>query len=203
MKKVDAIILSGGVIGKNEFPKALIEASPHKTALEKQIEWLSPVVDRIIIACRDYEAEQIKKNLQLRGNFVFSTEHELLGTAGALKKALSYAKRKDVIVCNVDDITNIDIHTLLNFGTNTICVANPRLPFGVIEAEHHNIKSFREKPLLKEVWVSCGVYFINKKIARDLPNHGSLERDVFPFMKLKAYKHYGIWKTFSLQKIYE
>lgn len=201
-KKVDAVILAGGVLGKNNFPKALIEASPHKTVLERQIEWLSPVVDRIIIACRDYEAEQIKKYLQLRGNFVFSIEHELLGTAGALKKALKYAKRSDVIVCNVDDVTNIDIHTLLNFGKNSICVANPRLPFGVIEMENLNIISFREKPLLKEIWVSCGVYLINKKIQKELPEKGSLERDVFPFMKLKAYKHYGIWKTFSLQKLY-
>lgn len=203
MRKVDAIILAGGVIGKNKFPKALIEASPNQTVLEKQIEWLGPVVDRIIIACHEYETEQIKKYLQLKGNFVFSIEQEPLGTAGALKKALQYAKRSDVIVCNVDDITNIDVHTLLDFGSNTICITNPRLPFGVIEAENHDIISFREKPLLKEVWVSCGVYLINKKIGRQLPDKGSLERDFFPFFKLKAYKHYGIWKTFSLQKIYE
>jgi NDP-sugar pyrophosphorylase family protein len=203
MRKVDAIILAGGVIGKNNFPKALIAASPHQTVLEKQIEWLSPIVDRIIIACQEYESEQIKKYLQLGGNFVFSIEREPLGTAGALKKALQYAKRKDVIVCNVDDITNIDVYTLLDFGSNTICITNPRLPFGVIESENQDIVSFREKPLLKEIWVSCGVYLINKKIRKQLPDKGSLERDFFPFFKLKAYKHYGIWKTFSLQKIYE
>ena len=138
----------------------------------------------------------------MKGNFVFSIEYEPLGTAGALKKALKYAKRSDVIICNVDDITNIDLHALLNFGSNTLCVANPRLPFGVIEMENLNILSFREKPLLKNTWVSCGVYLLNKKVQKQLPEQGSLEKDVFPFFKLKAYKHYGIWKTFSLQKIY-
>lgn len=202
MKKVDAIILAGGTIGKNNFPKALIEASPNKTVLEKQIEWLAPVVDRIVIACSEYEVAQIKKYLQLRGNFVFSIEYEPLGTAGALKKALNYAKRSDVVVCNVDDITNIDLNTLIDFGSNALCIANPRLPYGMIEAENQTIVSFREKPLLKEIWVSCGVYFLNKKIQRQLPEKGSLERDVFPFLKLKAYKHYGVWKTFNLQKIY-
>ena len=203
MRKVDAVILAGGVIGKNKFPKALIAASSNQTVLEKQIEWLSPIVDRIIIACQEYESGQIKKYLQLGGNFVFSIEQEPLGTAGALKKALQYAKRKDVIVCNVDDITNIDVYTLLDFGSNTICITNPRLPFGVIESENQDVVSFREKPLLKEIWVSCGVYLINKKIRKQLPDKGSLERDFFPFFKLKAYKHYGIWKTFTLQKIHE
>jgi len=203
MAKVDAIILAGGVIGKNNFPKALIEASPNKTVLERQIEWLAPIVDRIIIACGEQEAEKIKRCLSLRGNFVFSIEFEHVGTAGALKRALKYAKRSDIIVCNVDDITDIDLFALLNFGSNTICVANPRLPFGHIEVENQNIISFREKPLLKDVWVSCGVYLLNKKIGRYLPDKGSLERDVFPFLKLRAYKHYGIWKTFSMQKISE
>jgi NDP-sugar pyrophosphorylase family protein len=202
-KKVDAVILAGGTIGKNNFPKALIEASPNKTVLERQIEWLAPVVDRIIIACREFEAERIKKYLQLRGNFVFSIEQEPLGTAGALKKALKHAKRREVLVCNVDDITNIDLNTLLNFGSNSICISNPRLPFGMIETENQNIISFREKPLLKDIWVSCGVYLLNKKVERELPERGSLERDFFPTYRLKAYKHYGIWKTFSLQKISE
>ncbi len=203
MAKVDAIILAGGCIGKNNFPKALIEASPNKTIIEKQIEWLAPFVDRIIIACREAEAEKIKRYLSFKGNIVFSIEFEPLGTAGALKKAMKYAKRGEVLVCNVDDITDIDLHSLINFGSNTVCIANPRLQFGLIETENHDIISFREKPLLKEMWASCGVYLLNKKIQRGLPERGSLERDIFPFTKLKAYKHYGVWRTFSLQKIYE
>ena len=87
---------------------------------------------------------------------------------------------------------------LINFGPNAVCVANPRLDFGVVkeDTKTHDILEFREKPMIKNIWVNCGIYFLNKEIIDKFPDVGSLERDVFPFTSIKAFKHFGIFKHF-------
>ena len=198
VRKVDAIILACGIIGReNKFPRALLEVNG-KSLLERQIEWLSPYAKNIIICCTAREAAPIRAYLSSRAigkKIIFSIEPEPLGTAGALKRALNAAKTDEVLVVNVDDLTDIDLRALINFGGDTICVANPRLPYGMIEMEGQIVINFREKPILSGVWVSCGVYLLSKLIANKLPERGSLEKDIFPYMKLRAYKHYGTWYT--------
>lgn len=192
--KVDAIILALGAVGKKKPFFNVLFGMNNKTAIERQVEWLEPYVDKIIIACGKKELKEIRKIIK-SDKVVFSVEPFPLGTAGAVKKAMSLLKNENFIVCNVDDITDIDLRALINFGANSICVTNPRLPYGMLEIENHVIKNFREKPLMKNIWVSCGVYFLNKSIEEKLPKRGSLEKDVFPFIHLKAYKHFGVWKT--------
>lgn len=198
VRKVDAIILAHGLIGRREkFPKAILEIEG-KSLIERQISWLEPYVKNVIVACSIDESNLIKNYLKAKGyqrKIIYSTSNEPLGTAGALKKAFDIAMTDDVIVINVDDLTDIDIRALISFGTNTLCVVNPRLQYGMIELEGQVIKNFREKPILSGVWVSCGVYFISKNIKEKLPTKGSLERDIFPYIKLRAYKHYGSWHT--------
>ena len=151
------------------------------------------------MACSDIEASFIKSYLRTAPkNVIFSIETQPLGTAGAVKKAAGLVATDDFLVVNVDDMTDVDLRSLINFGTNTVCVSNPRLRYGMIEIEQGEVRSFREKPLLKDVWVNCGVYFISKNLASKLPNKGSLEQDVFPYIDLRAYKHYGSWRTASL-----
>jgi len=195
VRKVDAIILAAGSLGREtRYPKALIEIEG-KTLLQRQIEWLRPFVKNIIIACTEKEAKQIQ-HYHPEIDAIFATTPDLPGTAGSLRHALNYSTTDDVIVVNVDDLTDIDLPALIDFGTNTICVANPRLRYAKIDMDiSHNITSFREKPLLENIWVSCGVYFINKVIAEKLPARGNIAKDFFPYIKLKAYKHFGTWHT--------
>jgi len=193
-KKVDVIILAGGMLGKKKlFPKALMEIQG-RTLLERQLEWLSPYANKIIVACTDSEAREIKKHFK---KLVFATTPVLPGTAGSLKKAFEFVTTDEALVVNVDDLTNINLAGLLDFGPDTICVANPRLHYGMIEIDGHDIKSFREKPRLNNIWVSCGVYLLRKEIAKKLPKKGNIARDVFPYLKLRAYKHLGDWQTIS------
>ncbi len=193
-RKVDAIILAGGSLGRETFyPKALIEIEG-KTILQRQVEWLRPYVKRIIIACTEREAEQIRK-YHPGIDVIFATTSELPGTAGSLKHAINSAETDDVIVVNVDDLTDIDITSLVDFGTDTICIANPRLNFAKIETDGHNIVSFREKPLLENIWVNCGVYFLSKAVLEKLPAKGNIAKDFFPYIKTRAYKHFGTWHT--------
>jgi NDP-sugar pyrophosphorylase family protein len=196
-EKPDAIILSAGMMGKKSlFPKALIEYGG-KTAIEHQVNWLSPFVNKIIVACHKKECEEIAKVLEDYQNVEFSTEMQLLGTAGATRKAMERSKANHFIVCNVDDLTDIDLNALIDFGPDTMCVANPRFNFGVLETEGFDVKFFREKPILKNIWASCGIYLLGRKTIDNVPEKGSLEHDVWPYIRIKAFKHFGMWKTFG------
>ncbi len=69
-----------------------------------------------------------------------------------------------------------------------------RLKYGVIQSDESGLVSeFREKPLLKDVWVSCGVYLFDRKTIERFPDMGSLENDIFPFIRLKVLKHPGFF----------
>ena len=195
--KPDAIILSAGMLGKQAlFPKALLEYGG-KTAIEHQISWLKPFVRKIIIACHAKESEKISKVLKDMDGVEFSSESQLLGTAGATKKAIDKSKADSFIVCNVDDLTDIDLNALIDFGTNAICISNPRLNFGLLETDGFEIRRYREKPIMRDVWANCGIYFLNRNIIESMPEKGSLEHDVWPYTRLKAFKHFGMWKTFG------
>ncbi len=196
-EKPDAIVLAAGMLGrKTFFPKALLEYGG-KTAIEHQVNWLKPFVGKIIIACHRNECGEIAKTLGKIKNVEFSRESELLGTAGATKKAIEMSKADNFIVCNVDDLTDIDLNALINYGANTMCVSNPRLNFGVLETEGLDVRRYREKPVMRDVWANCGIYFLDRKMIDNLPDRGSLEHDVWPFTRLKAFKHFGMWKTFG------
>ena len=195
--KPDAIILSAGMMGKKIlFPKALVEHGG-KTAIEHQINWLKPFVKKIIIACHKKECDQIEEAIGKIKGVEFSKEFELLGTAGATKKAILQSKADSFVVCNVDDLTDIDLNALIGYGANSMCVSNPRLNFGVLETDGLDIRRYREKPIMRDVWANCGIYFLNRKLVESLPEKGSLEHDIWPFTRMKAFKHFGMWKTFG------
>ncbi len=195
----EAIILCGGSgkrLGKigEELPKAMIPLKG-KTIIDYQIEWLKSYgVDNIVLAC-GYKAEIIKD--YLKDSVKYAIEEEPLGTAGAIRNALKYIEGEEFFALNVDDMTDINLKKLSEMGSNAICLARFRCPAGVAKIEKGFVEEFVEKPLL-DVWVSCGIYLLNKKI--ELPEKGSIEYDVFPKVKLMAFKHEGKWVTINTQK---
>jgi len=196
-ERPDAIILSAGMLGhKNLFPKALFEYGG-KSLIEHQINWLKPFVRKIIIACHHTEKKEIAQHLGKIQNVEFSTETELLGTAGATKSAIATSKADKFIVLNVDDITDIDLNALIDWGPDSMCVANPRLNYGIMETDGTDIRRYREKPILRNVWANCGIYFLSRKTINKMPDKGSLEHDIWPYAKIKAFRHFGMWKTFG------
>jgi NDP-sugar pyrophosphorylase family protein len=195
--KPDAIILAAGMLGKKTFfPKALLEYGG-KSAIEHQINWLRPFVRKIIIACHKKECEEISKQIGQLEGVEFSTEALLLGTAGATKKAAARSKASHFIVCHVDDLTDIDLNALLDFGTETMCVANPRLNFGVLETDGFDVRQYRQKPIMRTIWANCGIYLLSRRMIETFPERGSLEHDIWPYARMKAFKHFGTWKTFG------
>ncbi len=98
-------------------PKALVEVNG-KPLIWHAINYLQGFgVDRIIINLHHF-AEQIKEycnTQQFEAELVFSHEKEqLLDTGGGLKYASSlFSENKDIIVFNVDILTDIDLNAML------------------------------------------------------------------------------------------
>jgi len=201
---INAIILAGGKGNRMEdvLPKPLVKVKD-KAILAHQLDYLinSKIIARIILSL-GYKADEIKDYVQR--NYPdypidYSIENEPLGTAGAYRQALALVDSDIVLGLNCDDITDIDLFKLQQRGANSICVAHPRLPFGLVK-EKDGYADFLEKPILSD-WVSCGWYLFNKNdILTILPAKGSLEYDVFPKIKLKLYKHEGFWQPLNTKK---
>ncbi len=201
---MDAIILAGGKGERMEhdLPKPLVPVRG-KAILTHQLDYLlgSGHVTCVILSL-GHRADEIiayVRTTNPESPIDFSIERESLGTAGALRNALTKTESEKILVLNCDDIADIDLGALAGAGEHTICVARPRLPFGRVR-EQDGYAIFEEKPLLDE-WVSCGWYvFWRDELSSYLPEKGSLEYDVFPKIKLRLHKHEGFWKPLNTKK---
>ena len=202
---MDAIILAGGkgTRMEDDLPKPLVPVKG-KAIIEHQVDYLlsSGVIDHIIVSI-GHRADEIILYLEQHfpaAPLLFSKEELPLGTAGAVKQALAHTTAEKNIVFNCDDIVDINLKDLGTNTEDTICVAHPRLPFGLVRSED-GYAQFEEKPRLADRWVSCGWYlFFTKNICAHAPDIGSLEYDVFPHMKLRVYEHVGFWQPLNTKK---
>lgn len=199
-----AIILCGGQ-GKrlrpltDTIPKCMVPLNG-KPLIEYQLVLLKRhKIDKIILAC-GYKWEAIKERY---GNkFIYSVEDRPLGTGGALKKAIDLVEEDEFFVTDCDEITDLDLSAMKSIGSNVIAVSRFKCRFGIVELEGNRVKSFKQKPVLKDIWASMGMYYLNREIKDKLPDEGSLERVLFqdPNFKLKAYRHNGFWLTVNTRK---
>lgn len=201
---IDVIILAGGRGTRMEdvIPKPLIVAAG-KPIISHQLDYLfgSGKVRKVVLALGHKSGEIIDyvNGRYSRFDIDFSVEESPLGTAGSIKRAIPKTSTEHIIVLNCDDITDIDITALSSIKDNAICIAHPRLPFGLVVPKDGTV-SFKEKPILKD-WVSCGWYLFDRKtVMEHLPDSGSLEYDVFPKIDLKVYKHTGFWSPLNTKK---
>lgn len=182
-----AIILAGGR-GKrlkpitDYVPKPLVPLK-NVPIIEWQIKYLKKFkVDEIII-CTGYKTEMIEHFLDTKDNFgikiSFSIEKNPLGTGGAIKQAGKLIKDDSFFVLNGDTITNIDLGKLQK-KTNSIAAIELRTKFGIMETVDDKVIKFREKKEIPNVWMNAGIYHLQKKLLKDLPNKGDIEKTVFP-----------------------
>jgi len=131
------------------------------------------------------------------------SEYENLGTAGAIKNCLHEVETDRVLILNCDDLCDMNIKALSNIDGDVICVHSPKIQFGIIKENKDQEKkkfSFVEKPVLENLWTSCGWYLLNKETIKSFPLKGSIEYNVFPKLDFNIYKHLGRWDTFNTQK---
>jgi mannose-1-phosphate guanylyltransferase len=184
---MEAIILAGGK-GKrlkqvtDYVPKPLIPLN-NIPIIEWQIRYLKKFGIKDIIICTGYKTEQIENYLLTKNNFRikirFSIEKTPLGTGGAIKKASRMIKGKSFFVLNGDVITDIDV-TKLKKNLNSIAAIPLRTKFGIIHIKDDKVKKFSEKKEISNLWMNAGIYHLSKKLIRDLPNKGEIEKTTFP-----------------------
>lgn len=182
-----AMILAGGR-GKrlrpitDYVPKPLIPIN-NVPIIDWQIKYLKKFNVNEIIICTGYKTEMIEHFLSMKDNFGikirFSVEKTPLGTGGAIKKAGKFMDEKSFFVINGDTITNIDLNELAK-QSNSIAAIELRTKFGIMETENDKVTRFREKKEISDVWMNAGIYHLQKKIIRDLPKKGDIEKTVFP-----------------------
>ncbi len=214
-----AIILAGG---KGERLRPLTE-DRHKGMIEIagkpmhlwQIEWLKSHGITDFILAVGYKHEVTEKFFGDGSKFgvkiKYSVEDKLLGSAGAIKKALNENSdqiTKPFIVTNADIITQFDLAKMLKLhkqnGVLITMFLTPLIsPWGIVDTnKKEHVIGFREKPRL-DYWINGGIYVFSPQTRDLLPEEGSLEYDVFPKIpqdQFYAFKDEGFWKAVDVMK---
>jgi len=203
-----AFILAGG---KGERLKPLTDSMP-KTLIEVKgkavLEWnilnvRNFGVKRIVLGL-GLMAEKIidfieKSKLEKRLNVKveYSIEKKPLGTAGALKNAEKLLKEEDFIMCNGDEVKDIQYDLLYSVHKANNAIATLALvkvkdvsSFGSVKLKADKIIAFKEKSskaITKEKIVSAGAYVLNNKIFSFIPakKNVSIEKEIFPLLAKK------------------
>ena len=182
-----AVILAGGR-GKrlrpitDYIPKPLVPIN-NIPIIEWQINYLLKNKIHDIIICTGYKSEMIEDFLQkkqIKGlEAKVSNEEKPLGTAGAIKSIGYMIKEEMFFVINGDIITDIDPRQLIK-KPNSLASIPLQTKFGVLEINDDRIARFMEKKQMSDIWMNAGIYCLEKKVLKDLPKKGDLEKTLFP-----------------------
>ncbi len=222
MKKTKrAIILAGG-FGRRLLPYTISIPKPMVPIKNKPI--IRILIDQLIShgfnhvsLCLGYQSHIIeeyltKLNLSIKIDFTF--EKKPLGTIGPLK--LINDLPNNFLLMNGDILTDLNFsnkfrkHTLNNnlFTINTF-QRSQYVDFGVIHTNKNNkLINFFEKPT-NTYLVSMGIYFLNKKILKYIPNNKHYGFDDLVLDLLKKRKkinseiHKGYWLDIGRPDDYE
>ncbi len=218
-----AVVLSGGAGMRlrpltDEIPKGLVKVAG-KPLLEWVVDWLrdSGVTDLVIGVAYlkekiiQYFGDGSKFGVEIR----YSTHTVDGGTGEGFRLAISRHVTSDCFFAlNGDQITNLSLRSMFNShrasrALATIGVVHPRLPFGLVLTDRLGFcTGFVEKPAMKDVSCSSGIYVFDKGIKGSLPRKGDVEKVTFPRLarqrRVKAYIHNGSFLTVnSLRELEE
>lgn len=200
------------------MPKGLVKVGG-KPLLEWVVEWLrqNKVTDLVFGVA--YLKEKIMSHFGDGEKFGVSIRYSVHtvegGTSEGFRLAiLRHVESPSFFALNGDQITDLSLRTLANEHRNhesfaSIAVVHPRLPFGLLEIDRKGFcKGFVEKPVLRDVYCSMGIYEFDRKVLKYLPKKGDVERTTFPMLarmnKLKAHRHSGSFITVnSLRELEE
>jgi len=197
--KIDAIILAGGkgtrlrsVVSDLPKPMAPINGKPFLDILLSQLN-NAGCIKNVILAV-GYKAEAIINRYRncsdYNFNIVFSVEKELLGTGGAIKKALAAVETENVLVLNGDSYVAVNIRALIMDHIDN----NSSITLVLNEVEHadrygivsvgrdRRILSFEEKQTGRSGLINTGIYLFKRSLFDDIDGNRfiSFEREILP-----------------------
>jgi D-glycero-alpha-D-manno-heptose 1-phosphate guanylyltransferase len=209
-EKLDAIILAGGrgtrlreIIG--DLPKVLAPVN-NRPFLDVVLSFLNKCgcVQKVVIAV-GYLADKVMKEYADRHEYdfeiLFSEEKELLGTGGAIRKALSYTKTADVLALNGDSYVDVNIADFIEthrkkHAAMTIVLTELQNTsrYGRVKVNGgQRIVSFEEKtPGQAAEYVNAGMYLFKRELIYSIQENKtiSLEKELLPiFLEKGVYGH--------------
>src|SRR5947207_134646 len=198
LSNVSVAVLAGGlgtrlrpVVADRPKVLAQIRSQPFLTYLLDQI---AAAGCRSVVLCTGYLGEQIESTFGKNYGpirLIYSREHKPLGTAGALKLAITRFESDPVLVMNGDSFCAIDIKAYWNWHCQCQTTASMALTrvahserFGRVklDAEARVIEFVEKQHGLGAAWINAGMYFLSQEVLRSIPDgvNVSLEREVFP-----------------------
>jgi D-glycero-alpha-D-manno-heptose 1-phosphate guanylyltransferase len=231
MEKLDAIILAGGLGTRlreiiSDLPKVLAPVN-NRPFLDVILSFLNKCgcVQRVVIAV-GYLADKVMKEYTDRHEYgfeiLFSEEKELLGTGGAIGKALPYTKTEDVLALNGDSYVDVNIADLIETHKKKHAVMTIVLTeventsrYGRVKLNsEQRIVSFEEKTAGQAGdYINAGMYLFNRELFYSIQKNGtiSLEKELLPiFLEKGVYGHIthgkfmdiGVPETYRMAKTY-
>lgn len=212
MQKIEAVILAGGK-GKRlrsvvkGIPKSMAKVcgKPFLDILFSQLN-NSNLINGVTMAV-GYKAQKIikqyTKSFPYNFDVHFCVEKKLLGTGGAVKKAIQYIKSRDVLVMNGDSYIGINLKKFMEFhrmhkSKLTIALRKTKdiARFGNVNIDSGcRIVSFKEKDNTKwQGLINTGIYLMDRDIFNNIKKNTilSLENDIIPlFINKFKNKIYG------------
>ncbi|MBI4051479.1 MAG: NDP-sugar synthase [Elusimicrobia bacterium] len=178
-----------------------------------------PVLHHVLDTVRQHGIKEVVINLHAHADRVrhsvgngsawglkihFSYEKNLLGTAGAVKKAARIFKDGPFFVLSGDGLSDIDLTDLMAFhqsrrslATMAIKAVDHRFEYGVtLTNSQQKIKGFLEKPSWADVFsntVNTGIYVFDPKILALIPEGKPYDfgHELWPLLLKKGAPIYG------------
>jgi mannose-1-phosphate guanylyltransferase len=208
------VILSGGEGVRlrpitSDLPKGLVKVGG-KPLLQWVVEWLRENGVSDIVMGVAYLKDAIIKFFEDGTRFGVRIKYSVHtvegGTGEGFRLAISrHVKDETFAALNSDQIVDLKLGRMMKDHSSsgalaTIAVVHPRLPFGqVLIGRDGFCEGFSEKPVLKDVFISSGIYIFQREILSQLPERGDVEKTTFPQLtkirKLRAYQHDGSFIT--------
>lgn len=147
-----------------------------------------------VVLCTGYKAEQVAESVgtNYRGlNITYSSEPSPLGTAGALRHALSTIDAETVLAMNGDSFCEVNLgamwisHRQHKANATLVVIEVPQTRDGgrVAIDDQGAITSFVEKGTSGgSGWISAGIYLLERAVLESIPGDRavSIERETFP-----------------------
>jgi glucose-1-phosphate cytidylyltransferase len=134
-------------------------------------------------------------------------------TGGRVKRLKDFIGDETFLLTYGDGLSNIDIDSLLKFHKShgklvTVTAVRPSARFGELDIEDNKVKSFQEKPQLKQGWINGGYFVIEPAFFEFIKNDETLlEREpleaVAAIGELMAYTHDGFWQCMDTKRDFD
>lgn len=129
-------------------------------------------------------------------------------TGGRLKSVEKYINEENFMFTYGDGLSDVNLNDLVDFHKSknrlaTLTGVHPVSNFGIMDVEDGIVKSFKEKPVLKDM-VNGGYMVLNKKvfdyIEKDCSFEGEPLGKIAKDGELAVYEHNGFWKAVDTVK---